>query len=332
MSTTIDTSALIEPINKRIKKYRDEAAALLNSTISGSPTAKRVREQEKRFKDGQRLRTKAEALEGYRDALATGTLPPKLLGMARITELALEHIVFDERWPVGEWNQSIRTALNRSGIVEDTYTDRRNTFLALAAPPDVAGDVAIQIKKREAAILPGSIDGYFPTPPPVIERMLEHAEIHEGDIILEPSAGGGAILDAIRARWADAVDLYACECNRDLHELLELKGYRFPERIGWDFMDGGPYDQDMRYDRIIGNPPFEKGQDMQHIMRAYQYLGQDGLLVMICSEGPFFRSDKAAVQFRLWLSEVGAETERLPEGAFKASGTGVACRIVIIYK
>lgn len=322
---------LILKVNQRIAKYQAEVENL-QRPMTQSPTQKRLGEYNRRVADGERLKITIRALEGWRDALATDALPAGLLGAGTLGNETLDWFVHREGWPTGQWNKGLASALQRAGITEGTYADKRAEFLALAAPPDVDGQRHVEIQRRQAAILPGSVKGFFPTPPAVVQRMLEYAQIREDDLILEPSAGTGVILDAIRQHWADAVELYCCEINHTLRDLLEMKGYRFAERIGSDFLNGGPYDQDPRFDVIVGNPPFEDGQDRQHIVRAYQWLAPGGRLVMICSEGPFFRMAKADVQFRLWLAEHGAETERLPADAFKPSGTSVTTRLVIMYK
>jgi len=54
--------------------------------------------------------------------------------------------------------------------------------------------------------------------------------------------------------------------------------------------------------------------------------------VSIMGEGPFFRQDKKAAAFRAWLDVCGGWSERLPEGSFQASGTGVNARIVVVEK
>ncbi len=74
------------------------------------------------------------------------------------------------------------------------------------------------------------------------------------------------------------------------------------------------------------NPPFENGQEIDHVRHAFSLLAPGGRLVSVMSEGPFFRSDSKAIAFRAWLDEVGAETESLPENAFvevKRSGRRV---------
>lgn len=50
------------------------------------------------------------------------------------------------------------------------------------------------------------------------------------------------------------------------------------------------------------------------------------------AESAFFRSDKKSVAFRKWLDKNGGYSEKLPEGAFKESGTMVNARLVVIVK
>ena len=90
------------------------------------------------------------------------------------------------------------------------------------------------------------------------------------------------------------------------------------------------------YDRIIMNPPFSDGRDIQHVMHAYSLLRPGGRIVAIMGEGAFFQSNKRAEGFREWLDELGATNEKLPDGSFMDPSlpvnTGVAARMVVIDK
>lgn len=90
------------------------------------------------------------------------------------------------------------------------------------------------------------------------------------------------------------------------------------------------------YDRIIMNPPFSDGRDIQHVMHAYSLLRPGGRIVAIMGEGAFFQSNKRAEGFREWLEERGATNEKLPDGSFMDPSlpvnTGVAARMVVIDK
>ncbi|WP_260675334.1 PLxRFG domain-containing protein [Comamonas aquatica] len=90
------------------------------------------------------------------------------------------------------------------------------------------------------------------------------------------------------------------------------------------------------YDRIIMNPPFSDGRDIQHVQHAYNLLRPGGRIVAIMGEGAFFQSNKRAEGFRVWLESVGGTTEKLPDGSFMDPSlpvnTGVAARMVVIDK
>jgi len=170
------------------------------------------------------------------------------------------------------------------------------------------------------------IPGYFPTPPEVIELMLDHAQIEAGHHVLEPSAGSGAIIDAIEARSCNDVMMTCYEINSSLTNILEAKGYPIH---GSDFLQA---DTSRQFDRVVMNPPFEKLADIDHVLTAFARLKPGGRLVSVMSPGAFFRDCEKAQAFRLLFEELGGEKIELPEGSFKASGTGVASVLVVVDK
>ena len=181
------------------------------------------------------------------------------------------------------------------------------------------------IKAMERELVGMKIPGFFPTPPAVIERMMEEAGDLRGKRVLEPSAGKGDIVDVATTAGA-TVD--AIEQQSRLRGILEAKG---ANTIGQDFMEVEPSPE---YDAVLMNPPFEDGQDGEHVQRAFQFLKPGGKLVAITGEGIFSRSDKKAKAFRDWLESVDGTSEKLPEGSFKSAfrPTGVATRIVVVTK
>jgi hypothetical protein len=182
------------------------------------------------------------------------------------------------------------------------------------------------IKEAERKLAGVKYDGYFPTPPALAERMAEELDIKPSHRVLEPSAGKGSLIEAAIAGGARVVNIDALEAVAALQDILRLKGFNV---VGRDFLE-----HEGQYDRIIMNPPFENGQDIEHVQHAYTLLPEGGKLVAIMSEGPFFRGDKKATSFREWLDTVGGTSEKLPEGSFKDSdrSTGVATRLVVIEK
>lgn len=183
-----------------------------------------------------------------------------------------------------------------------------------------SGRDALSIQRKTNELLRYDIPGFYPTPSNLAYRMCKMADLHSSMAVLEPSAGTGNIADEIRKCGCEPVTV---EINHSLADVLRSKGYN-------------PYEQDFltfngMFNRIILNPPFEQMQDVDHVRHAYDCLAAGGRIVAIMAESAFFRSDRKAISFRLWLDEVGT-SERLPEGTFGVSGTQVNTRLVRIVK
>ena len=82
--------------------------------------------------------------------------------------------------------------------------------------------------------------------------------------------------------------------------------------------------------------PFANGLDIDHVRHAFDQLAPGGRVVAVMSEGPFFRQDRKASEFREWLDALAGESEQLPEDSFRGveafRETGVRTRLVSIEK
>jgi hypothetical protein len=163
---------------------------------------------------------------------------------------------------------------------------------------------------------------YFPKPKNIAKRMIELAEIKSTDLLLEPSAGEGNIIDEFPK---DNVKI-AVEIYDKFVRVLSSKGH---DVINKDFLE---LDCPDLFDKVIMNPPFTKQQDIDHILHAWKFLKQDGILVSIVSESPFFRQNIKSIQFRQWLEYNEAEVIELAAGDFKESGTMIKTRIIKVKK
>ncbi len=183
----------------------------------------------------------------------------------------------------------------------------------------------LRIRELEMQVLGAKIPGFFPTPQSLIERLLELAEIQSGDWILEPSAGKGDILDAIKKSYEYQV-LHAVEVNTSLCEILTLKDHSL---VASNFLQ---YHPKQKYDKIIMNPPFEDGQDSDHVRHAFSLLNPDGRVVAIMGEGVFFRQFKKDKAFREFRQKNNAYVSEPIHEAFKKAfnSTSVSVRIVAI--
>lgn len=158
----------------------------------------------------------------------------------------------------------------------------------------------------------------FPTSPELAAEVAELADIRPGHRILEPSAGTGALIEAARVHGAGSLDIVAIEINHQVAQALG-RSQQGVTIINGDFMDmAGAVD---KFDRIIMNPPFERGADIQHIEHARKFLKPGGRLVAICANGP---------RQRARLEPIATEWRDLPPGSFKHAGTMVNTALVVI--
>jgi len=315
----------------RLRDLADRMAAQIEQkrnpgVADQNPTQRRVRMIRAMAREADRLERVQAALYALADGHEAGDLPEHLTGLS--TRAQIETLFLFPSYPAGGGEESAkdRKRLAKAGLDDADKYDRAAGDLSFLADQRLSGpDPGREIRDMELDLVGRDIPGYFPTPRPVVELMLEAAGIEPGMTVLEPSAGKGDIADVLREAHPEA-DLKVIEWNMDLRTILEAKGHPI---IGLDFLghEGG-------YDRIIMNPPFENGQDVDHVRHAYHCLRPGGRLVAIMCEGPFFRNDKAAAGFRAWLIAVGAENEKLPQGSFKNGDrpTGVAARLVVIDK
>jgi len=165
--------------------------------------------------------------------------------------------------------------------------------------------------------------GYFPTPPEIVDKMIDLADVSHSMWILEPSAGQGHIADKIcEVTGTNPLNMFVCEVLPENIKILQSKGYTVRGNF-FDFANSH-IGSTWRFDRILMNPPFENQADIDHVSTAFSLLADGGRLVSIMSSGVTFRNNKKTVEFRdKILAEHSTYLEHLPEGAFKSSGTGV---------
>jgi predicted RNA methylase len=201
----------------------------------------------------------------------------------------------------GKWNRK-----EKAHIFDDEAANRVDQII-------LSGEV--EVPKDEF--------NFFPSPPAVVARLMELADVQNGMRVLEPSAGKGAIA-------------YACAdagATVDCFELMEANFVALAGdmRLGsvrhMDFLAQAP---EASYDRVVMNPPFAKQADIRHVLHALRFLKPGGLLVSVMAASVAFRNNKLAQDFRDLIRERGGDIEALPEGAFKASGTMVRSVIVTI--
>jgi predicted RNA methylase len=194
-------------------------------------------------------------------------------------------------------------------------------YMSFRGQERIASDDPITVKKRALAF--ASIPGYFPTPRPLVDRMLGEAKLEAGMRVLEPSAGDGAIAVTIQQLHPE-VELDVVERQVSLRNLLEAQGLT---PVADDFCT---YRPSMPYDRILMNPPFEAKQDVEHINHALDMLAPGGRLIAIASAAIRSRNDLKTRALRVRVKSLGGRIEPLPAGSFEASGTGVSTVLLVV--
>ena len=187
------------------------------------------------------------------------------------------------------------------------------------------GDCAERV---DEAVIAGEVTDFkklyqfYETPPELARRLVAMAEVRDGQRVLEPSAGKGTILKAL----PPGVHRTAVELNG---AMVDLVAYANQVHYG-DFLQcNGVLGS---FDRIIANPPFRGGQDVDHVRHMHYMLKPGGILVTVTSPAWKYRTDKKHAEFRSWLEPLNHEVEDLPEGTFKCSGTNVRALLVTIRK
>ncbi len=282
-----------------------------------SNTPKRARQAAEARNDGLQLERAQKIMRALADAHDAGTVPECL---ARITtKKAIEALAKEEIEHAGGYYDAGRpmgrpydwARINRPDIAEQAAA----AWALLVTPTDGAKAAAEELRRKLDALRFAKIPGYFPTPADLVARMIEAADLSDGSRVLEPSAGSGAIADALR----DAGHKVECvERHASLCEVLRLKGHSL---IRGDFLELSPCGL---YDAAVMNPPFEGGQDLQHVRHAWEWIKPGGALVAIMGAGVSFRQDRRFAEFRKWADEIGGTFDDIPAGTFKESGTGVA--------
>ena len=188
---------------------------------------------------------------------ATKSPDPQQLGTFKI-------FLLDEAWLFLK-NETIR-----SYIVQAQKTWRKHHAAMILATQSIK-------ELEESGMLQ-----IVPTPPELADRMVALADVRPGQLVLEPSAGTGRIIDAIR-RNAHGYAITAVELNCNMaHRLRTVDGVDDTRQA--DFLE---CNGDLgTFDRIVMNPPFANADDIKHIMHALKMLKPGGRLVAICANGP----------------------------------------------
>lgn len=213
-------------------------------------------------------------------------------------------------------------------FLRDDLVDRVNLLLADYYGATLGAGADVADRKHEPNRTPAKNFGFFETPVAVGERLVEAAYIHARALpmtVLEPSAGRGAL-----ARLAHRAggEVTCIEIQRPLADELRRAGY--PRVVCSDFLSEMPETFGQKFDRVLMNPPFDQGRDVDHVVHALKFVKPGGRLAAVMSAGVEYREDRKTADFRALVERYGGSFRDLPPGSFAESGTMVNTCIVTI--
>lgn len=155
--------------------------------------------------------------------------------------------------------------------------------------------------------------GFYPTPSALASKMV--AKIHgHPEMILEPSAGKGDLVEKVRGRFecfgGCSMDVSAIEVDESLQAILRGKKIKV---IDSDFLSFAGPD---KFDLILMNPPFEDGH--KHLLKALDIMYRGQIICLLNAEtlrNPYTNTRKVLVKR---LEEVGAEIEYIQDAFLDA--------------
>ena len=324
---------IITTIEKNIITARKQAEAI-SEEVHGNWTNKRQREADRRRNQKERLLMDIVALEKLLEMWKTD--PSRLYYLSKVRsvkdiEFLRQHSKL--RRPEPDWadwalkqNEEYIKKYARLGItIEEHSADAHEQVMELRKTIVTQEEKdALELRRRIEELRRENIPGFFPTPDHLGSRVIDLAKIDDYMSLLEPGAGIGSLVDLLKHKpYLDHLDIYCCEINHSLRRILELKKYNV---INGDIMEL----QSGAFDRIIMNPPFEKGQDMDHVTHCFNnLLAPNGVLVSIVGAGAISGQTAKHIAFKELILQHG-EVIPVETGAFKNAfnGTGISVAIV----
>jgi hypothetical protein len=157
---------------------------------------------------------------------------------------------------------------------------------------------------------------YYPTPKHIVEKVLDNIWLKD-QLILEPQAGCGRFMDAIREKGGIVEGV-----EYDLSRVLECrkKGHIVTHA---NFLEVEPVE---KFDAIVMNPPFFGKHYFKHITHALKFLKKGGKLISILPSTA--RYDHGLID----SLPNRIEWYDLPVASFSESGTNISTSVVTIYK
>lgn len=245
----------------------------------------------------------------------------------------------------------VKVYLNGNAHVHLKKVPAERVNLALAeyygeVVPDAApADMDCGTFRERHANLPSKDLAYYPTPDDAADRLVDQIYLWRGMKILEPSAGTGALIRAIRREIAkrgenryEEYRLSESDVSVDAIEIHPSRAAQLRHHEG-DFCTVTVDNFLSRpalpvYDAVVCNPPFAGTHFMAHVTQALDHLKPGGVLVAILPVTAELGESPKHARFHRWLERECASFSwrDLPAGSFETSGTMINTTILKLKK
>ncbi len=193
-----------------------------------------------------------------------------------------------------------------------------------SVPDDVSGDSvrSYALSKNLA---------FYRTPEEAGRRMLNMGGRLRDQLVLEPSAGDGSLVQLLLNEGAR---VHAIEVHPERAHLLRRVASNRPvgahmtvQEANFLVVPATPI-----YDVVVMNPPFEGTHWMAHVRHAFDFLKPKGLLQAILPVTAEIGRSKKHEEFHAWLDTLRVEFRDLPPESFASSGTNINTVVLNIHK
>jgi hypothetical protein len=269
--------------------------------------------------------------QAARDALASATVvegPTAGILAVRLTCGQLKRGAYEQVNAVlgriaggGSWHRQSRLHLYEPG--RDPAPELAAAVQAGVLPPD---------PKRTA--------GWFATPAGVADDLAVNYALGGCELepdrwrVLEPSAGEGALADAlVKFHYCDPGDVTCLEPDPWRAAVCQAKGY---QAFTMTFEAWAETYPDRRFELVLMNPPFSlPGRPAawaEHVKLAWGLLVPGGVLTSIVPASIQWRADRQTAMLRELAERHGYIYDDLAPDAFRESGTDVPAVILHLVK
>lgn len=281
-------------------------------------TPKRLAQAMHKRLEGDRLGRQASMLRNMAEHGIPDAMKAKKLS-------ELRSIVYDASL---QTTQPCRNGYHSYSVETGTWT---HTSQECEAARTMLGNVQSTTKQAQALAELRSVDieGFFPTPPSVVQVMLECAGSLEGKTVLEPSCGKGDLVQAALDAGAESVLAYEVVprlwdyCKKHVHS----------GTVCADFLSTTVLPSEL-VEVVLMNPPFERDAAPLHVLHALSWLAPQGRLVAVLpSNWSTKRNGEKLIAAMIGMSWHEVEVE---SGAFNAAEsfrkTCVSTTLLVVQK